>query len=148
MRKLSAVPHKTLYYLPPRSQSPFSSADFVHFCTLSSLTFLSLPRVSQQYEELPLSNAFKFEIQTVHLAASYFVYSIHSLELSMSHRTYIYNIWKNSLFAFFSISSSALIDSSSLIWSTSRKKPESEGNYRVSGMYPILFHTIFYLVSL
>lgn len=64
------------------------------------------------------------------------------------HRTYIYNIWKKFFICVFSISSSALIDSSSLIWSTSRKKPESEGNYRVSGIYPILFYTIFYLVSL
>lgn len=85
------------------------------------ISFFSLPRVNQQYEKHPLSNAFKFEIQTAHLAASYLVYPIHSLALSMS--SYVYDIRKKVSYLHFShIIFRTHRFHSSLIWSTSRKK--------------------------
>lgn len=68
----------------------------VHFLFLHLSLSFSLPRVNQQYEKPPLSNAFKFEIQIVHLATSYLVYPTHSLELS-----YMYNVWKKSFICIF-----------------------------------------------
>lgn len=64
-------PSQTLSYPSPRPQSPRSLRPTlftsVHFLSLLPLS-LSLSQVSQQYEKRPLSNAFKFEIQTVYPA--------------------------------------------------------------------------------